>query len=163
MSAALAYLEDDLPMPRRARHLYLIAVDGRITEHADRDVASNGNVSYKPDPIETVLFTDGLKRVLQTKKDASVADTSGSVPQNKMIVSGRVAMDALGRSIAQYYPTASLKGGSDFSFLKAVDDSADPTVTEYDVVLSALSASSFASASHDFFPFFPPIDRVRLD
>jgi len=30
MSAALARLEDDLQMPQRARHLYLVAVDGHI-------------------------------------------------------------------------------------------------------------------------------------
>lgn len=30
MSAALARLEDDLQMPHRARHLYLVAVDGHI-------------------------------------------------------------------------------------------------------------------------------------
>jgi YD repeat-containing protein len=30
MSAALAYLDDDLQMPRHARHLYLVALDGRI-------------------------------------------------------------------------------------------------------------------------------------
>lgn len=36
MSAALAYLDDDLQMPRRARHLYLVAVDGCI-------IAADGN------------------------------------------------------------------------------------------------------------------------
>jgi RHS repeat-associated protein len=104
------------------------------TEHADRSVNSSGQVSYKADTIDTVLFTDGTKRVLQTKKDASVSAGNGTAAQDMMIVSGRVAVDALGRAIAQYYPTASTKGGSDLAFLKTVDETAKPTVTDYDVM-----------------------------
>ncbi len=40
------------------------------------------------DTIDTVLFTDGLKRVLQTKKDAGIYNAGGGVSA-KMIVSGR--------------------------------------------------------------------------
>src|SRR5262249_13533455 len=60
--------------------------------------------------IETVLFTDGLKRVLQAKKEASAVDPSpaagGAVgtPAHVMTVSGRVVFDAFGRTIAQFYP-----------------------------------------------------------
>ncbi|HZE18012.1 MAG TPA: hypothetical protein VE197_21240, partial [Mycobacterium sp.] len=64
-----------------------------LTEHLNLDAAGTAH-----DPIDTVLFTDGLKRVLQTKKSASVNG------QDKMIVSGRVVFDGLGRTIKQYYP-----------------------------------------------------------
>ncbi|MFA6902444.1 MAG: SpvB/TcaC N-terminal domain-containing protein [Gallionellaceae bacterium] len=111
------------------------------TEHADRSVNSSGQVSYKADTIDTVLFTDGTKRVLQTKKDASVSAGNGTAAQDMMIVSGRVAVDALGRAIAQYYPTASSKGGSDLAFLKTEDDSAKPTVTVYDLLDRAKSTT----------------------
>jgi hypothetical protein len=56
------------------------------------------------DTIDTLLFTDGLKRVVQTKKDASIFTGDGSRPQDSMIVSGRVAFDHVGRTIAQCYP-----------------------------------------------------------
>lgn len=44
--------------------------------------------------IDTVLIADGLKRVLQTKKDATVHGDD-----NLMIVSGRVTFDGLGRTV----------------------------------------------------------------
>jgi RHS repeat-associated protein len=138
------YINLDLaPVASRAR-----------TEHADRDVASNGQVSYKADPIDTMLFTDGMKRVLQTKKDASVSEGNGVAAQDKMIVSGRVAMDALGRSIAQYYPTAQTKGNADTTFDTSVDTSASPTVTDYDVLdratRTALPDGTITSMAYGF-------------
>jgi hypothetical protein len=75
-----------------------------------------------------------MKRVLQTKKDASVAESAGSAARDMMIVSGRVAMDALGRAIAQYYPTAQTKGSADTAFLEATDDTAKPTETTFDAL-----------------------------
>jgi RHS repeat-associated protein len=51
MSAALAYLDDEQTLPRRARHLYLVAVDGRIVD--------SGNPNKNP--------SDVLDRTLQTK------------------------------------------------------------------------------------------------
>ncbi|MDM8564425.1 SpvB/TcaC N-terminal domain-containing protein [Candidatus Halobeggiatoa sp. HSG11] len=56
------------------------------------------------DPIETVLFTDGLKRVIQTKKDAAIHNGGSGNATDKMTVSGHTKFDFLGRTIAQYYP-----------------------------------------------------------
>lgn len=50
-----------------------------------------------------------------------------------MIVSGRVEYDALGRAVAQYYPTAHAKGGDDTVF-QATTSTQKPTVTDYDVL-----------------------------
>src|SRR3989442_5536716 len=56
------------------------AVPYAITRHVDKDA----DLIAKPDTIDTILFTDGLKRVIQTKKDAAVLETRATMPQNKM-------------------------------------------------------------------------------
>jgi hypothetical protein len=63
------------------------------TAHYDRDATGAAK-----DSLDTVLFTDGVKRVIQTKKDATVAG------REVMIVSGKTEFDALGRSTKQFYP-----------------------------------------------------------
>ena len=68
-----------------------------LTQHID--VYRNVN-----DPIETVLFTDGLKRVLQTKKDSTIHVGADGSTRDVMTVSGHVVFDFLGRGIEQYYP-----------------------------------------------------------
>jgi len=60
--------------------------------------------------IETVLFTDGLKRVVQTKKDAAVSPQAGTAPTHVMTVSGRVNFDPFGRTIQQFYPVTETLG-----------------------------------------------------
>jgi len=80
--------------------------------------------------IETVLFTDGLKRVLQTKKDAAIYK-AGSVPVESRTVSGRVAFDGLGRTIQQYYPT--MDTGAVTVFVTSPSGVA-PTETTYDAL-----------------------------
>ncbi len=96
-----------------------------LTQHID--VFRNVN-----DPIETVLFTDGLKRVLQTKKDLALHVAEGSPTQDVMTVSGRVIFDFVGRTINQYYPvTESLgnQGAFNVNF-----DTVQPTVMTYDIL-----------------------------
>src|SRR5713101_3509509 len=67
-----------------------------LTSHIDT-VGPNGR-------IETALFTDGLKRVVQTKKDAAVSPQAGTAPTDVMAVSGRVTFDPFGRTVQQFYP-----------------------------------------------------------
>jgi RHS repeat-associated protein len=83
-------------------------------------------------PIETVLFTDGLKRVLQTKKDATVFMGESRPAKDVMTVSGRITFDFLGRSIEQYYPITESLG--DQGVFNTSVDSIQPTVTVYDVM-----------------------------
>ena len=78
------------------------------------------------DTVDTVLFIDGLKRVVQTKKDQTVGD------QDVMVVSGRVKFDFAGRVIEQRYPTIENKG-SDRVFNRPAD-SVRPTLYAYDVL-----------------------------
>ncbi|MDY6930103.1 MAG: hypothetical protein SWN10_23900 [Pseudomonadota bacterium] len=47
-----------------------------------------------------MLFTDGLKRVLQTKKDSQIG-TGVDDPQAVMVASGRILFDHLDRSVEQ--------------------------------------------------------------
>lgn len=104
-----------------------------LTQHYDRDAEGVA----KADGIETVLFTDGLKQVLQTKKDASIYNGTGSKPV--MIVSGRSTRDAYGREVGQYYPTSYTKGLGDTDFITVV--ATQKTVTEYDVIDRAISVT----------------------
>jgi len=97
------------------------------TRHFDKDADGNAK-----DTIDTVLFTDGLKRVLQTKKDAAVA-APGAAPVDKMIVSGRVVFDGLGRTVEQYYPVTEVKSANNGQFNDSFDTET-PTTMVYDVM-----------------------------
>ena len=68
-----------------------------LTQHFDVDAEGHTKASGK---IDTILFTDGLKRVLQTKKDASVLE--GNAALDRMIVSGRIVFDEVGRIVRQF-------------------------------------------------------------
>lgn len=64
------------------------AVPYALTQHIDRDAAG-----ILKDPIETLLFTDGIKRVVQTKKDIALFVDQDSAPVDSMSVSGRAVFD----------------------------------------------------------------------
>ena len=82
--------------------------------------------------IDTVVFIDGLKRTLQTKKTATIFASPGPAPQDAMDVSGQVTFDFLGRTTATTYPvTESLGTAGVFS---TSTDSVPPTRTTYDVL-----------------------------
>jgi len=86
------------------------------------------------DPIETVLFTDGLKRAIQTKKDATIFQGKSSPAVDRMTVSGCVGFDHMGRTFETYYPTIEPKNSAvNLVFNKDCDTKAPPTATTYDV------------------------------
>jgi RHS repeat-associated protein len=88
------------------------------------------------DPIDTILFADGLGKVVQTKKDASIytGPAETDLTANAMIVSGRVVYDHRGRAVAAYYPTTEPKAvGGNLAFIVAADTTS-PTLTTYDVL-----------------------------
>ncbi|QKV73934.1 sugar-binding protein [Amycolatopsis sp. Hca4] len=87
----------------------------------------------RDDTIDTVQFTDGLGRVLQTKKDASVAPAPGVTPEAVMTVSGHTVYDFAGRAVEQYYPVTEPKGDKNYVFNPAVDSVA-PTRLGYDIL-----------------------------
>ncbi len=96
-----------------------------LTRHIDpfRDVN---------DPIDTVLFSDGLKRVLQTKKDCTIHSGADDPAEHVMMVSGRLTYDHVGRTVEHFYPTTEPLG-TPGEFNPAYD-SIVPTTTEYDVL-----------------------------
>ncbi|MBC6448672.1 SpvB/TcaC N-terminal domain-containing protein [Actinokineospora xionganensis] len=104
------------------------AVPYAITRHADRAAAS-----LRTDTIDTVSFVDGLRQVVQTKKDASVAATPGATPAAVMIVSGRTKVDLLGRIVEIYQPVTEAKGPANTTFNPAFDSVA-PTRDSFDVL-----------------------------
>jgi hypothetical protein len=59
----------------------------------------NYDVQHPDNDIETYTFCDGLGRIVQTKVDASVNG------EEKMIVSGKIVYDALGRIMETYLPS----------------------------------------------------------
>ena len=88
------------------------------------------------DTIDTVLFTDGFKRVLQTKKDGTVFTGYDTPSQDVMEVAGRVNFDFVGRIARQYYPiteTLSINDAGKGTFNETYD-TITPTLMLYDVL-----------------------------
>ncbi|MEU9994643.1 SpvB/TcaC N-terminal domain-containing protein [Streptomyces sp. NPDC050848] len=114
-----------------------------VTRHLDR--ASDGSVG--DDTIDTVTFTDGTGRVVQTKKDATVEGT------DVMTVSGRTVYDALGRDIQQSYPVTEPKGAANFT-LNDSFDTVRPAAIGYDVldrtVRAQLPDGTVTTTAHGF-------------
>ncbi len=116
-----------------------------LTQHIDtyRDLS---------DPIETVLFADGLGRVLQTKKDATIHDAGTYT--DKMVASGRVNFDFVGRQIEQFYPVEEALGAQ--GVFNASYDTETPTTTTYDILDRPLTITipdgSSTAMVYDFGP-----------
>ena len=79
-------------------HPYLSSGDAYVTDPVSYAVTSHYDPQHPTDPIQTILYCDGLGRLLQTKKDAEVEGLK------KHIVSGKVIYDCFGRTIKQYHP-----------------------------------------------------------
>lgn len=99
------------------------AVPYAVTRNVDR----NPDGTFRTNSLDTIVFSDGLGRILQTKKDATIAGAEA------MIVSGRVEYDHAGRAVARYYPTSEAKGALNTRFSTRADPTA-PTRTGYDVL-----------------------------
>jgi RHS repeat-associated protein len=69
----------------------------------NRDMARGDN-----DPIKIIIYTDGLGKIIQTKKDAAVSP-DGSLPQEVMVVTGKMVYDSGGRLLEQHYPMTETK------------------------------------------------------
>ena len=123
-----------------------------ITRHVDKDADG----AYKnTGTIDTILFTDGLKRVIQTKKDATVLEGTASAAHDVMTVSGQVTFDAFGRTTAQKYPTTEQKASDTVNgvFNPAFDPVAPTTIT-YDVLdrntRTTIPDGTFTTISYGF-------------
>ncbi|HET6214866.1 MAG TPA: sugar-binding protein, partial [Micromonosporaceae bacterium] len=101
------------------------AVPWALTRHLDKFRSAT-------DPIDTVLFIDGLARPLQTKVDATVHTGPSSAAVDVMAVSGRVTLDHVGRTVERFYPTTEPLGTP--GVFHAAPDSVQPTRTAFDVL-----------------------------
>lgn len=99
-----------------------------VSRHIDRAAAG-----VRDDTNDVIQFIDGLKRPLQTKKDASVPPSPGAIPQPVMIVSGSDVFDHVGRPVERFYPTTEAKGAGNIAF-NPVRDTVAPTRMTYDVL-----------------------------
>lgn len=96
-------------------------------------ITHNADVFRGPgDSIDTVTFTDGLKRLIQTKKSATIFTGTNSAPADVMQVSGHVTFDPFGRTVATSYPVTEPLGTP--GVYNAAVDSVRPTTTAYDVL-----------------------------
>jgi RHS repeat-associated protein len=140
---------------------HAVDVPWALTQHLDAGRGAGAT-------IDTVLFTDGLKRVLQTKKSGTVHTGPDGAAQDVMLVSGRVTFDFLGRTIEQRYPVTEplpRPTGSPGVFNPTVDATpcaparstpCDPTRMEYDVLdrntTTTLPDGTSTSIIYDFGP-----------
>ena len=129
----------------------LTVVPRAITRHVDKD--ADGALK---DTIDTILFTDGLKRVIQTKKDAAVLEPPASAAQDRMIVSGQVTFDAFGRTVAQRYPITETKASENVNgaFNPGFDSTVPATTMAYDVLdrntRTTIPDGSFTTLAYGF-------------
>lgn len=110
---------------------YTIAFD----YHPDAPVAYARTRHYDPETggdIETYTFMDGLQRPVQVKKTGAIFAGDGVPDAMRMIVSGRVKFDALGRTIESRHPITEATG-NEGKFNTNLDNIA-PARTEYDVL-----------------------------
>ena len=111
-------------------------------------------VHYAPEgDIETYTFADSLMRAVQTKQTGVV--WTGGNNQKVSIVSGRVVVDAFGRTVKAFYPTTESYGSIGL-YNKGVGD--PQATTEYDaydrttkVTLpdGAMTTTAYGIVSHD--------------
>jgi RHS repeat-associated protein len=78
--------------------------------------------------INTVLFCDGLGRVIQTKKDIEINN------EEKRVVSGKVIYDIFGRVISENYPKLEELSSDETTLSTAPEDNTPPTEYRYDVL-----------------------------
>ncbi|MBO7624171.1 MAG: hypothetical protein J6S82_02570, partial [Bacteroidales bacterium] len=94
------------------------AVSMAMTENYDPQHSAN--------PIKTYTYCDGLGRIVQTRKEAEIGG------MEKLVVSGHTVADALGRTVASYYPTEIHKDSTRFRFI--TDNTAPAATATYDVM-----------------------------
>jgi RHS repeat-associated protein len=96
-----------------------------LTKHFDPSDPNN--------KLQTVIFIDGLERVLQTKKDVAIYDGEGKPDLEKMSVSGRQRFDAFGRTIKTFYPVLA-PANTPAEFIDLEDQEVGPSISTYDVM-----------------------------
>ena len=76
-----------------------------------RSVTRHYNESDPENPIETISFSDGFGRVIQTKKDIEHLDVE------RMVISGITEYDLFGRAVKQHHPNSENKASNPTNIL----------------------------------------------
>lgn len=116
-----------------------------ITDHID--------VFRNPlDPIQTVVFVDGLQRPVQTKKDATIHQGGTGTATDMMIVSGRVSFDHMGRIFEAFYPVVEAKNPAQNALFNPAYDSIPPTRTGHDAIdrITTLTLPDGTATTHAY-------------
>ena len=108
------------------------------------------------DTVDTIVFIDAHRRVLQTKKNASLHSGPSGAPVDAMIVSGRVSYDHLGRVVEQYFPLSEPKDPAPNETFNGQFDSEPPTLVLFDVksraVRTTIPDGTFSTAEFAIVP-----------
>ena len=95
-------------------------------------LAHNFDVFHPGDPIDTASFIDGLGRETQTKQDATLFQGASQPAVNRVVISGRIEFDALGRQAKQWYPNSEPLGT--LGSFNPSPAAAPPFFTSYDIL-----------------------------
>ncbi|MBQ6667801.1 MAG: hypothetical protein IJM65_06755, partial [Bacteroidales bacterium] len=102
-------------VPYTIRHIYAGREPAPAGSTRQRAVSMAVTVHYDPqhpqNPIKTYTYCDGLGRIVQTRKEAAVNGAE------RLVISGHVEYDALGRAVANRYPTETHPGDTVFAFV----------------------------------------------
>ncbi|MBO7465548.1 MAG: hypothetical protein J6T56_06850, partial [Bacteroidales bacterium] len=102
-------------VPYTIRHIYAGREPAPAGSTRQRAVSLAVTVHYDPqhpqNPIKTYTYCDGLGRIVQTRKEAAVNGVE------RLVISGHVEYDALGRAVANRYPTETHPGDTVFAFV----------------------------------------------
>ena len=79
--------------------------------------------------IVTITYMDGLQRVIQVKKTGSIFVGNGQADQVRMIATGRLKFDALGRACEKYYPMV-----DDTEQFNPIFNATPATKTQFDIL-----------------------------
>ncbi|MDO5615204.1 MAG: SpvB/TcaC N-terminal domain-containing protein, partial [Cruoricaptor ignavus] len=115
------------PKEAEAGKPYTIAYDYYPSAEVPYAKTKNHDPEHNTD-IETYTYADGLGRIVQVKKTASVFKGKNTEDEIKHIISGKQIYDPLGRIIATYYPTTADSSEA----YQVVPSLQAPTTVEYD-------------------------------
>ncbi len=107
--------------------------DAPVPYAATHNIDRQADDTVRDDTIDTITFTDGLGRPVQTKKDIALHTGPDTPPADAMTVSGHVDYDFLGRPTHQYHPVTEPKSPANTTF-NDTRDTVTPTTFTYDVL-----------------------------
>ncbi len=107
--------------------------------------------------LDTLLFTDGFDRPIQTKATATLFAGVSQTPQNQVVVSGRVVFDSLGRILQHYYPVVEAGNSSTMDTTNTVFNTSydtEPPLTNLYDVLNRPTTTTYQDATHETAAYF---------